>query len=316
MTMDSILSLTGSVETKENRDRTSKLLNLPGLFYADPNSCYINVEALSRFLTVWTDEWDHQDPDLIDGYLELCSEGEEVLDEIMRLTPMLTDEPRIPNAIRVQTTQVLIQSPNTYDLQTTNLADIYPSPVVVNLDIPEEELECDPPGANHYTNLVMEGLNCYDGHHAINKQTIKDKFKVSLPTAQSQMNKRLNQDKFDIKNTGVPLSASNDVVRNETVPADAQIVHKRKRSCRTDCEDATRGAQRTIEVHRNKSEEPMGYVCTKAGCKKTFSRDPDRIRHEKTSPEHGAKAKHKCPQCPKAYQRLETLNRHRRAKEH
>ena len=40
------------------------------------------MEALSRFLTVWTDEWDHQDPDLIDGYLELCSEGEEVLDEI------------------------------------------------------------------------------------------------------------------------------------------------------------------------------------------------------------------------------------------
>jgi len=86
----------------------------------------------------------------------------------------------------------------------------------------------------------------------------------------------------------------------------------------TDYEDAARAnkAQRTIEAHRNESEEPLGYVCTKAGCKKTFSRDPDRIRHEKTSPEHGAKAKHKCPQCPKAYQRLETLNRHRRANEH
>jgi hypothetical protein len=119
---------------------------------------------------------------LIDGYLELCSEGEKVPDEIvrytfktkicsrlnplqMRLTPMLTDEPRRPNAIRVQTTQVLIRSPNTlYDLQTINLADIYPPQDAVNTDIPEEEPECDPPGADHYTNPVMEGLNCYHRH--------------------------------------------------------------------------------------------------------------------------------------------------------
>ena len=44
------------------------------------------MEALSRFLIVRTDGWDHQDPDLIDGYLELCSEGEKVLDEIVRYT--------------------------------------------------------------------------------------------------------------------------------------------------------------------------------------------------------------------------------------
>jgi len=140
-----------------------------------------------------------------------------------------------------------------YDLQTINLADICPPQDAVNADIPEEEPECDPPGADHYTNPVMEGLNCYDGHHATGIKTIKDEFKVSLPAAQSQMNERLNQvsclrvcdiayqrqhlncvkqDKFDIRDTGVPLSASNDVVRNETVPADAQIVRKRKRSCR------------------------------------------------------------------------------------
>jgi len=93
-------------------------------------------------------------------------------------------------------------------------------------------------------------LNCYDGHHATNKKTTKNKFKVSLLAAPSQMNESLNQvscltlhasigilteveqDKLDIGNTSVPLSAGNDVVRNETVPADAQIVHKRKRSCR------------------------------------------------------------------------------------
>jgi hypothetical protein len=167
---------------------------------------------------------------------------------------MLTDEPRGPNAIRVQTTQVLIRSPNTsYDLQTTNLVDIYPPPDVVNVDIPEEELECDPPGADHYTNPVMEGLDCHDGHHARDIKTKKDEFKVSVPAAQSQMSECLNQvscihvcdipyqhqhlncvkqDKFDIRNAGVPLSASNDVVRNETVPADTQTVRKRKRSRR------------------------------------------------------------------------------------
>ena len=42
------------------------------------------MEALSRFITVRADEWDHQDPDVIDGYLELCSEGEKVLDELVR----------------------------------------------------------------------------------------------------------------------------------------------------------------------------------------------------------------------------------------
>jgi hypothetical protein len=41
------------------------------------------MEVLSRFLTVRVDEWDHQDPDLIDAYLELCSEGKKVLDEIV-----------------------------------------------------------------------------------------------------------------------------------------------------------------------------------------------------------------------------------------
>ena len=101
---------------------------------------------------------------------------------------MLTDEPRGPNAIRVQTTQVLIRSPNTsYDLQTTNLADIYPPPDAMNVDIPEKEPECDPPGADHYTDPTMEGLNYHDGHHAIHKKTKKDEFKVSLPAAQSQM---------------------------------------------------------------------------------------------------------------------------------
>ena len=110
---------------------------------------------------------------------------------------MLTDEPRGPNAIQVQTTQVLIRSPNMlYDLQTTNLADIYPPPNVVNVDIPEEELECDPPGADHYTNPVTEGLNYDDGHHATDIKTLEDEFKVSLPAAQSQMSEHrihLNQ---------------------------------------------------------------------------------------------------------------------------
>src|ERR1700679_2712765 len=102
---------------------------------------------------------------------------------------MLTDEPRGPNAVRVQTTQVLIRSPNTlYDsLQTTNLADIYPPLDAMNVDIPEKEPECDPPGADHYTNSVMEGLDYHDGHHAIHKKTIKDEFKVSLPATRSQM---------------------------------------------------------------------------------------------------------------------------------
>jgi hypothetical protein len=42
------------------------------------------MEALSRFITVRADEWDHQDPDVIDAYLELCSGGEKILDEIVR----------------------------------------------------------------------------------------------------------------------------------------------------------------------------------------------------------------------------------------
>ena len=118
----------------------------------------------------------------------------------MRLTPMLTDEPNRPNASRVQTTQVLVRCPNTlYDLQTTNLADIYPPTDPVNINIPKEEPECDLPSADHYTHPIMEAmdypptLNCYDGHHATNKKTTKNKFKVSLLAAPSQMNESLNQ---------------------------------------------------------------------------------------------------------------------------
>jgi len=114
---------------------------------------------------------------------------------------MLTDEPKRPTAHQVQTPQVLIRSPNmSYDLQTTNLADIHPPPDMVKVDIPEEEPECDPPGTEYYTHPVTEApinyspsLNCYDDHHATSKKTSMNRFNVSLPAAPSQMNEGLNQ---------------------------------------------------------------------------------------------------------------------------
>jgi hypothetical protein len=80
-----------------------------------------------------------------------------------------------------------------YDLQTTNLADIYPPPDAVNFDIPEEEPECDHHGADHYTHPVMEApmeyppsLNCYDGHQATSEKTFTKILKVSAPAAQGR----------------------------------------------------------------------------------------------------------------------------------
>ena len=108
----------------------------------------------------------------------------------IRLTPMLTDEPKIPTAHQVQTPQVLIRSSNMlYDLQTTNLADIYPSPDMANVDIPEEP-ECDPGPVMEAPTNYPPSLNCYDGHHATNKETY---MKVSLPAAPSQTNESLSQ---------------------------------------------------------------------------------------------------------------------------
>jgi hypothetical protein len=79
-----------------------------------------------------------------------------------------------------------------YDVQTTNLADIYPPPDAVNVDIPEEEPECDH-GADHYTRPVMEApmdyppsLNCYDGHQATSEKTFTKILKVSAPAAQGR----------------------------------------------------------------------------------------------------------------------------------